>query len=124
MAKILVIDDVIPTLDTVAQMLKRGGHEVITATDGRKGVQLYKESSPDLVVTDLLMPEMDGLETIRELSKIEKNLPIIAISGVESDLYLQIAEKFGAARCIAKPFKQQQILSLVTESLNPSPNNL
>jgi len=87
--------------------------------DGVEGIKLFKESGSDMVITDIIMPEKEGLETIREMRRIKSDLKIIAMSGggkVSADNYLQIARIFGAAKSIAKPFTQKDVLPII-ESL-------
>lgn len=115
MAKVLVIDDIEFTRETIGKMLSRNGYEVIEASNGRDGIELFKQSSPDLVLTDILMPEMDGLETIQKLNQLSPELPIIAITGSADSPFLEIALKFGAVTGLFKPFKQAELLSEVNK---------
>jgi len=120
MAKILVIDDERMVRDTLKIILAAAGHEVLLAEDGHQGIKAFNESAPDLVITDILMPEKEGMETIRDLRQIRPNLPIIAISGggrVGNISFLKVAERFGADRTIAKPFEPEHILTTVAELL-------
>ena len=81
MAKILVIDDEPSILLMIKKMLEKEGHEVDLALNGRDGMELFENIKPDLVITDIIMPEKEGLETIFELRKKNPGLKIIAISG-------------------------------------------
>ncbi|MDZ8118725.1 response regulator [Pontiella agarivorans] len=106
MAKIIVIDDD-KTIQTVfEQFLIRKGHDVLVADDGRKGMQVIEEAEPDLVITDIMMPEMDGLEILLKIRQSRQDLPIIAISGGMRDLpinFLRQAKLFGAQEVFEKP---------------------
>ncbi|QBG48773.1 response regulator [Verrucomicrobia bacterium S94] len=106
MATIIVIDDD-KTIQTVfEQFLVRKGHEVMLADDGRKGMKMIEEGAPDLVITDIMMPEMDGLEILLKIRGADRNLPIIAISGGMRDLpinFLRQAKLFGAQEVFEKP---------------------
>ena len=120
MARILVIDDEKLPRMALNRMLKAGGHEAVEAENGRQGLFTYEESPVDLVVTDILMPEMGGLETIRELRRRHPEVKIIAITGGGSPDgrgALRAAKAFGAHAVLAKPFREQELLKLVEEAL-------
>jgi CheY-like chemotaxis protein len=125
MASILVIDDDAPIRLLLKEALSRDGHAVRVAVDGIDGVRLFRTHSADLIITDLVMPEQDGLATIMELRRIEPQLPIIAMSGgmvQNPKLYLQLAEKLGANRVLQKPFVLQDLLATVADVLaSPRP---
>lgn len=116
MARILVIDDDAPTRHLLRQMLERAGYDVIDACNGREGLQRYQEIPADLVITDILMPEQEGLETIGELRRLSPEVQILAISGggcrVTQD-FLPLAEKLGAQRVLRKPISRQELLATV-----------
>ncbi len=118
--RILIIDDDHHILLMVKKMLERAGFEVDLASNGEEGLKLFKKLSVDLVITDIIMPEKEGLETIREMKKLRPDLKIIAMSGggkVSSKNYLDTAKIFGATRILAKPFTQKQMVSAVRELL-------
>jgi CheY-like chemotaxis protein len=119
MARILIIDDDDLLRGVLAQALIHGGHEVVQAADGQQGVELSRVNAVDLVITDLIMPVQEGVETIVTLRREKPNLPVIAMSGglPHSQLYLEIAGKVGARRVLAKPFKPAELLSAVAEVL-------
>ncbi|MEN8201568.1 MAG: response regulator [Bacteroidota bacterium] len=122
MARILVIDDEPHILLMVKKMLERTGYKVDIASNGSEGLRLFEIINPDLVITDIIMPEKEGLETIRAMKKRSKDLKIIAMSGggkISADNYLETARVFGAARLIEKPFSQKLLLSYVEELLGP-----
>ena len=120
MARILIIDDESSVRKVLRHMLERDGHEVVEAPDGHMGLRLYREHPTDLIVTDILMPEKEGIETILELRKTSPGVRILAISGggrmSKYDL-LETAEKFGVAKTLAKPFERQEFLAAVQEML-------
>ncbi|MCP4314374.1 MAG: response regulator [Bacteroidetes bacterium] len=121
MYKILIIDDETNILFMLKKMLERSGYETELATNGVEGIELLKKCKPDLVITDIIMPEKEGLETIREMKRLKSDLKIIAMSGggkVSADNYLMIAKIFGASKMIAKPFAIKDMLSAVQELLN------
>ena len=120
MARILIIDDEAMIRDLLVQILDREGYETITASDGKDGIKIYRENPADLVITDLLMPEKDGLETIMELRGDSRDVKIIAMSGggkIDSKTYLQIAETMGAIETLTKPFDLRELLKKVQELL-------
>ena len=118
MANILVIDDEAPMRRFVAKALEREGHALSEASDGAEALRILAERSIDLVITDLLMPETDGIETIMELRRLYPATKIIAISGggdYQSGAgFLRAAETLGADRTLTKPFEfKQQLLPAV-----------
>ncbi|MFZ1748482.1 MAG: response regulator [Nitrospirales bacterium] len=123
-AKILLLDDDPELCSTLRDRLAMEGYDVQTASDGRLGLRLYHESPVDLVITDVLMPEMDGLEVIRELAGTPSPPLMIAMSGGGSrDLeFLVEAAEFGATRTLPKPFLLDDLVSLVKELLSTLPH--
>ena len=120
MAHILIIDDDPQILDMLGQTLKREGHEVVEALDGKEGLKLYRENPTDLIITDIIMPEKEGIETIMELQRDFPDVKIIAISGGghnSADQYLSLARKFGVQRTFAKPISREELLKAVRELL-------
>lgn len=118
MARVLVVDDESQMREVLGQALTRRGHTVDQAADGRQALQRLAEHQPDLVITDLVMPEMEGIETIQALRRKCPALPIIAISGggrVDPENYLSMAGQIGANRTFAKPFSLEEILTAVRE---------
>ncbi len=106
MATILVIDDDKSIQIVFKQFLERKGHDVLLADDGRQGMQLINQSDLDLIITDIMMPEMDGLEILLEIRNSKQTIPIIAISGGMRDLplnFLSQAKLFGARQVLEKP---------------------
>jgi DNA-binding NtrC family response regulator len=128
MAHILVIDDDGQVRFLMERWLKKAGHTAAVAADGRAGMRMVSSERPDLVITDLFMPEEDGLEFIRKLQGLRPDLPIIAISGGMSAVsmsFLPVAEKLGAIRTFEKPVNMQELLSAVRELLgerSPGPD--
>ena len=120
MKRILIIDDEPHILLMIKKMLERAGFEVDLAANGVEGLNLFKKLQSDLVITDIIMPEKEGLETIREMKRLQPDLKIIAMSGggkISADNYLDTAKIFGASRQLEKPFSQKDMLSAVFELL-------
>lgn len=125
MARILIIDDDDSFREMLVFALKRLGHLVTEASDGEAGVRLFRQDPPDIVITDLVMPHKEGLETITDLRKVSPETPIIAMSGnrLDSNLYLDIASKIGARVTLGKPFTIERLLreidKIIAEFENP-----
>jgi CheY-like chemotaxis protein len=121
MSRILVIDDDAGVRAYLQHGLELGDHEVVVAQNGHEGIQRHRESPVDLVITDLFMPEKDGLETVVELRRESPSIPIIAISGghLTSGSVLQAARLLGAAHVLEKPFDAEKLLSMIDEALRP-----
>ena len=121
MPNILVIDDEAPMRRFVAMSLRKQGHAVAEAADGAEALHILAERRIDLVITDLLMPETDGIETILELRRLYPRTKIIAISGggeyQSGTGFLRAAESLGADRTFTKPFKVKQLLPAVAALL-------
>jgi len=118
MARILVIDDDEQVLDMLYESLTREGYDVLRATNGEQGLRLYREESVDLIITDLIMPKKEGIETIIELRQDFPNVKIIAISGggrTGTRDYLQMARIFGVQRTFTKPVAREQLLDAIKE---------
>jgi DNA-binding response OmpR family regulator len=113
MARILVIDDDVMLQVMLKEALTLLGHEVRQAFDGKEGARLCREAPPDLVLTDIMMPEQDGLQTIRELRRSCPEVKIIAMSGGSHVLpeldSLPFASKFGARQVLYKPFAHDEL---------------
>jgi DNA-binding NtrC family response regulator len=121
MARILIIDDDEQMRLMLQQMLTRAGHRVDPAANGLEGLALYRSHPADLIITDLIMPEKEGLETIIEFRREFPLAKIIAISGggrVGSMDFLPLARRLGAARTLAKPFEREQLVEAVEEVLS------
>src|SRR6185295_10712868 len=120
MARVLLIDDEEYVRMTLTQALEDDGHEVIVAINGQDGINRYKAEKPDLVVTDVLMPEKEGIETVLELRRIDPQAKIIVISGggrINNLDFLDVARKFGAAAALKKPFPIDEFSRVVAECL-------
>jgi YesN/AraC family two-component response regulator len=120
MARILIIEDDTRVRETYCLILEQAGYEVVTATDGKEGMRVFREKSPDLVITDIIMPEKEGLEVIRELKRDFPEVKIIAISGggyAQPEDYLKTAKLFGAMCTLTKPIEQEELLEAVQECL-------
>jgi DNA-binding response OmpR family regulator len=123
MAKILLIEDEELVAGTLEILLRKAGHVVTSASDGAVGLARLAAELPDLVITDIVMPEKEGIETIREIRTTHRDLPIIAYSGggrTKNYDFLRMAAKLGATEVLMKPFANEQLLAAVHRCL-PAP---
>ena len=132
MARILLIDDEDVVRATLRAVLERAGYQVVEAANGEQALRLEKDEPVDLVVTDIIMPQMDGFDAIKLLRKRNPELGILAVTG-GTDGYLEMARRHGAAEVLHKPFDNQTLLDAVSgllavrkaprhESVAPSSN--
>jgi YesN/AraC family two-component response regulator len=120
MARVLVVDDEEIIRFTLRQILEKAGHEVFEAVNGQDALNSFEEYRVDLVITDIIMPEKEGIETIVELRRRQPDLKIIAVSGggrTRTLDYLEIAERLGASGALAKPLNRQAIMDAVSKAL-------
>jgi CheY-like chemotaxis protein len=129
MARVLVIDDEEEVRRVVDVMLKNAGHVAVLALDGNGAVEQFEQQRFDLVICDLFMPNKDGIETLKELRRLDPAVPVIMMSsgmpsasylGTGHVDYLAMAEGLGATRTIKKPFRYSQLIGLVQECLAAS----
>jgi DNA-binding response OmpR family regulator len=116
--KILVIDDDHLVRYTLSKILSRKGYEVVTASDGKRGMTLLRNEHPDLVITDIIMPEQEGIDTIIQIRHERPSIKIMAISGggrIRNIDFLEMARSLGADDIIAKPFEADDLLRRFAE---------
>jgi DNA-binding response OmpR family regulator len=121
MARILVIDDEASIGIMIKRMLEKAGHEVEVATNGNEGLKLVSIFKPNLLITDIVMPEKEGLEIIFDLRKRDPKLKIIAISGggrFQYEGYLTSAKHLGANKVYQKPLDLKEFMKGISEMLN------
>jgi DNA-binding response OmpR family regulator len=117
-ARILVVDDDALVRDMVAASLTRAGYRVVLASDGAAAIDRLSRETPDLILTDLFMPNRDGIELLRSGRLSRAGAPVIAMSGGYAGLdMLGASEALGAAASIAKPFMPRELLALVRRVL-------
>jgi len=120
MAKVLVIDDDPGFRRMIRMILTRMSHDVVEAKDGNEGVENFKAEHPDLVISDIVMPDKEGIETILEIRALAPDAKIIAMSGGGVSVgpgYLTAALKLGANRILSKPFRPAELTAMVDELL-------
>jgi len=124
MARILIIDDEPQIRSMLKLMLERDGYEVVEAPDGVEGIRVYRQNPADLIITDLIMPNKDGIGMIIDLKKEFPEVKIIAMSGGglnKPDGYLKGAKKLGASCTLTKPIDREEILRVVAAILKNTP---
>jgi CheY-like chemotaxis protein len=122
MKRILFVDDNQPFRISFSRILEKSGYEVEQAEDGRIGLRKFRENPPDLVICDLIMPDVEGLETMRGIHEMDKGMKILAISGggrVNALDYLKVAQMMGAVVTLAKPFTSEELIGAVEKLIGP-----
>ena len=119
-ARILLVDDHDSFRSGASRVLERAGHEVVSACSGKEAIRILETYWPDLVITDVSMPEMDGIEVILTLQDRRPDLPVLVISGggvLPHQLLLDNAMALGARRALSKPFTPEELLGAVADLL-------
>ncbi|MEE4359807.1 MAG: response regulator [Desulfococcaceae bacterium] len=119
---ILIIDDEKRIRILLRIMLEKEGYNILEAENGEEGIRLFHSHTPDLIISDIIMPEKEGVETICELRRSNPEVKIIAISGGGRHLaedYLPLAKELGAVKIMRKPIFREDLIQTVTEVLSP-----
>lgn len=117
---ILVIDDHDDLRRTLDEKLTAAGYRVVTVASGHEASQAFAREKPDLVLTDLLMPDQDGLQAVGELRQFKADVPVIAMAGggrAPAGFYAKLADALGARTILEKPFSNEQLLTTVALAL-------
>lgn len=112
----LVIDDSADTREFLSLLLQKNEFEVVTASDGDDGLSTFKKHRPHVIITDIFMPNKEGLELINEIRNIDDEVGIIAISGYKDKQgmdYLEVAKQFGAQEVMEKPINTDRLINIV-----------
>jgi two-component system, chemotaxis family, chemotaxis protein CheY len=118
MAKVLIVDDSKLIRNIIKDELEKNGHQIVgEAQDGRMAISMYKEQTPDLVTMDITMDEMDGIEAITEIFKLNTKAKIIVVSALGQDEIINKAIDMGVMDFIIKPFEADRLLSSVKKAL-------
>lgn len=118
MARILLVDDAGYMRRLIGIMAKKGGHEIVgEAETGESAIDLYIQVKPDLVILDILMPDMNGLEALKKIREINPDARILMCTASEQSSHVQEALASGAAGYIVKPFTQETILTTIEKAL-------
>jgi len=125
MAKILLVDDNLDLLKLLNEIISRAGHDVVMAQDGRVALELAKREQFDLLLTDLIMPEKEGIETIVAFRKLHPATKIVAMSGGGAGVaawdYLGIARTMGVTQTLVKPFSSAELIATLNRELAGNP---
>ncbi|EMO8621469.1 TPA: response regulator YycF [Streptococcus pyogenes] len=116
MKKILIVDDEKPISNIIKFNLTKEGYDIVTAFDGREAVTIFEEEKPDLIILDLMLPELDGLEVAKEIRKTS-HVPIIMLSAKDSEFDKVIGLEIGADDYVTKPFSNRELLARVKAHL-------
>ncbi|HIB3388510.1 TPA: response regulator YycF [Streptococcus pyogenes] len=116
MKKIFIVDDEKPISDIIKFNLTKEGYDIVTAFDGREAVTIFEEEKPDLIILDLMLPELDGLEVAKEIRKTS-HVPIIMLSAKDSEFDKVIGLEIGADDYVTKPFSNRELLARVKAHL-------
>lgn len=126
MRKIMVVDDEIQIRNMLKMFLEKHGYQVTVAEEGKQALRLLREAHCDLMMLDIIMPGMEGLETLMALRKTHPELKVIMMSGGGKALsmsFLPTALKLGAVKSFSKPFVLQEVLEAVEELIGPPDDN-
>ena len=116
MARVLIVDDAAFMRMMIKDILEKNGFEVIgEANNGLKAVEFYKKEKPDIVTMDITMPEMDGLEALREIKKIDPGASVVMVSALGQEARMKEAIIYGAKGFIVKPFKEEMLISALSK---------
>lgn len=121
MKKILIVDDEKPISDIIKFNLTKEGYDTVTAFDGREAIAKFEEENPDLIILDLMLPELDGLEVAKEVRKTS-HIPIIMLSAKDSEFDKVIGLEIGADDYVTKPFSNRELLARVKAHLRRTEN--
>jgi two-component system chemotaxis response regulator CheY len=114
--RLLVVDDATIMRMRIAGIAREAGWDVVAeATNGREGLDRYGEHRPDLVTLDIVMPELDGVETLRELRAADPNARVVMVSAVDQRAKLRECFALGALDFVVKPFDKERLISLFTK---------
>lgn len=118
MAKILIVDDAEFLRLRISKMLSGDGHNIIQAENGLKALEMYKNESPDLVLMDITMPEMDGLTALKEIRKLDAKAKVVMLTALGQESVVLEAIKSGARDFIVKPFEQERVMNAVSKLIS------
>ena len=122
MARILVVDDDEQIRMMVTKMLERDGHKITIAEDGHVGLRLFQAEPPDLVIADIIMPTLEGIEMIKTMKQLRSDIPIVAVSGGARHIFFEdtlcLAQQAGAVATLSKPFTRVELTAALLTALS------
>jgi len=120
---LLVVDDEADMLENLARILRRNRYTVLTAASGQAALALLERAAPDLIVTDLRMPGIDGLALLRHARRHVPRAPVVIITAYASDVAAQQAREAGAAAFLTKPFTARELLVTIEHAMGATPGS-
>lgn len=120
-ARILVIDDEPVIRATIQYVLEDLGYRVCVAANGRDGFEMFERLRPDLVITDIFMPDVDGFATMKRIRRVAPSVPIIAMSAIMDEPHMERRLPGGACCCVQKPVDERVLADLLRAMLEPEP---
>ena len=122
MIKVLVVDDEIDVCDFVKNFFEERNYRVFMALGGSEALRILRKEKPDLILLDIKMKEMDGIQTLERIRKIDKNVKIIMVSALEDQDKMEAAKKLGASKYITKPLVLEELESAVKAHVKEGKN--
>ncbi|CCJ65940.1 MULTISPECIES: response regulator YycF [Leuconostoc] len=116
MSKVLVVDDEKPISDIIKFNLTKEGYDVVTAADGREALDMYNDENPDLVLLDQMLPEVDGIEVLRQI-RSKSDIPVIMVTAKDSEIDKVLGLEMGADDYVTKPFSNRELVARVKANL-------
>ncbi|MEI6434754.1 MAG: response regulator [Bacteroidota bacterium] len=115
--KILMIDDEPELLDVMKDLLEEENYQVFCASNGAEGILLNEQKNPDLIILDLRMPEMDGIETLRNIRKSDDNVRVVVLTGYGCPDTIRDAADLNVTEYLSKPFENEELVSIISKAL-------
>ena len=109
MVKLLIVDDDIATTDFLNNFFRKGNYEVFTANDGKGALAIVKEKRPNMILLDIKMPGLSGIEVLQQMKKIDKDVKVIMMTAVKDEAMIELAKDYGASDYITKPFSLEHL---------------
>ncbi len=115
-SRVLAVDDEVVLLTAYANLLRGAGHDVTTADDGEQAIELVQNRSFDVILSDIHMPRMDGFALLKAARELDRDLPVVLMTGTPSAETAAQAERYGAFRCLTKPCDPLELRRVVSEA--------
>ncbi|MCX6280255.1 MAG: response regulator [Bacteroidetes bacterium] len=115
--KILMIDDEPELLEVMKDLLEEENYQVFCASNGAEGIQINEQKNPDLIILDLRMPEMDGIETLRNIRKSDNNVRVVVLTGYGCPDTIRDAADLNVSEYLSKPFENEELVSIISKAL-------
>ncbi|MHC4122288.1 MAG: response regulator [Planctomycetota bacterium] len=109
MIKLLIVDDDLPTCDFLRAFFSRRNYQVFTATDGNKALFIVKEKHPNIILLDIKMPGLSGIEVLQKIKEIDRDVKVIMMTAIDEEIVVKLAMNYGATDYITKPFSLEYL---------------